>query len=300
MKAALHLTLLSTGNTTSTLFSGKHLTDNTAVLGSSQSSIEESLSASYAPFYVDCPKDIELVRPAKCLNPSEAEWVHKRKRVVHGALKDYLHRLDLKDFNVHEYVHRISKSDYENVPILGMTISGGGYRSGFTGAGAIRALDSRLPSANEQKTGGLLQSLTYLAGQSGGAWPVLGLPTHDFPTIDQMMLDWHTDIDHGSGANSTYIGSATSIFKDLSAKYKAGFPITVSDYLGRMFAYEFLPQGLHGALNVTMSGIRNQSKFLSHEMPISIVQATALEASDVEYFGLKVPYSNSTNVRFHF
>jgi lysophospholipase len=280
------------------LFWKRILIGTAAILGSSQASIEESLSASYAPFYVDCPTDIELVRRAKCLNPGEADWVQKRKRVVHGALKDYLHRLDLKDFNVHEYVHRIGTSDYENVPILGMTISGGGYRSGFTGAGAIRALDSRLPSANDQKTGGLLQSLTYLAGQSGGAWPVLGLPTHDFPTIDEMMIDWHTDIDRTSTVNSTYIGSSTSIFKDLAAKYEAGFPITVSDYLGRLFAYEFLPQGLHGALNVTMSSIRNQSNFLSHEMPISIVQATALEAGDAEYFGLKVPYSNSTNVSF--
>jgi lysophospholipase len=59
------------------------------------------------------------------------------------------------------------------VPILGLAISGGGYVSEFTGTGALRALDARLESARQQRTGDLLQSLTYMSGLSGGSFPSL-------------------------------------------------------------------------------------------------------------------------------
>ncbi len=126
--------------------------------------VEQALLQSYAPIYVDCPSDIQWVRPAKGLSDAEAEWVLGRKPVVLDALEDYLRRLGLKDFNVHEFGHRMRQSNYENVPTLGMAISGGGYRSGYTGTGAVRALDSRISGTNEEKIGGLLQSLTYLTG----------------------------------------------------------------------------------------------------------------------------------------
>ena len=131
---------------------------------SQNSSIDQALSASYAPITVDCPSNIEWVRPATGVSDAEAEWVAKRKVVVLGALKDYLERLHLEDFNIHEFAHRMKESNYEHVPTLGMAISGGGYRSGYTGTGMMRAMDSRLPAATQEKTGGLLQSLTYLAG----------------------------------------------------------------------------------------------------------------------------------------
>jgi lysophospholipase len=83
---------------------------------------------------------------------------------VFDALHDYLDRLTLEDFDLHEFAHRIKESNYQNVPTLAMAISGGGYRSGYTGTGIMRAMDSRLPAANLEKIGGLLQSLTYLTG----------------------------------------------------------------------------------------------------------------------------------------
>jgi lysophospholipase len=134
-------------------------------LGKSQnSSIDQALSLSYAPITVNCPSDVQWVRPANGVGDAEAEWVSNRKIVVLDALEDYLNRLCLEDFDVSEFLSRMKESNYEHVPTLGMAISGGGYRSGYTGTGVMRALDSRLPAANEEKTGGLLQSLTYLTG----------------------------------------------------------------------------------------------------------------------------------------
>jgi hypothetical protein len=81
----------------------------------------------------------------------------------------------------------------------------------------------------------------------------------------------------------------------MSEKYKAGFNISTSDFLGRYFSYEFLP-GARGGLDVTWSGIRNQSKFISHEMPLCMVQATAMEEDDPRYYGYQVPAVDSSFV----
>jgi lysophospholipase len=113
---------------------------------------------------VECPSDIEWVRPAQGLGDAETQWVSQRQVIVLEALGGYLDRLCLEDFDVHEFASRIKERNYKNVPTLAMAISGGGYRSGYTGTGIMRAMDSRLPGAIQEKTGGLLQSLTYLAG----------------------------------------------------------------------------------------------------------------------------------------
>ncbi len=65
------------------------------------------------------------------------------------------------------------ENDYAHVPIMAMATSGGVYASAFTGAGALRALDDLEDFANDQRTGDLLQSLTYLFGLLEISWPTL-------------------------------------------------------------------------------------------------------------------------------
>ncbi len=84
---------------------------------------------------------------------------------------------------------------------------------------------------------------------------------------------------------------------DMGQKLQAGFNISTSDFLGRNFGYELLP-GPRGGVNVTWSSLATQSKILNYQFPLSIVQANALEADDIVYFGYQVPYSNSTYVSF--
>lgn len=116
----------------------------------------------YAPQRVTCPDHIQWLRPASNgLGPSEAEWLYRRKQNVLKSLEQYLHRLNLKCFNVCDWMCRMRSTNYSNVPTIGFAVSGGGWASAFTGAGGLRALDDRLPEANAQGTGGLLQSLTY-------------------------------------------------------------------------------------------------------------------------------------------
>ena len=259
--------------------------------------MQKALAASYAPVKVDCPSDVQWIRPANGLSPDEAEWVFGRKQVVSTALAAYLDRLNLTDFDLAKYLDSLQNSNYSSVPTLGLAISGGGTASGFTGTGMVRALDDRLPAAVEQRTGGLLQSTTYFSGLSGGAFPVVGFSTNNFPTADEIIDLWKPEIARLEGVNKTTENAATpdDIFKEIAAKAKAGFDVTASDYLGLAYGYEFVT-GYKGGLNVTWSGVRNLSNFTSHEMPMPILHTSELDNGDLEYFGIKIPFLNSTVV----
>jgi hypothetical protein len=88
---------------------------------------------SYAPAHVQCPQNTQFVRPADGLSQAEAEWVQGRKQVVATALGEYLERLKIKHFDVSEYIAHLNDSNFEDVPIMGLAISGGGWASAYTG-----------------------------------------------------------------------------------------------------------------------------------------------------------------------
>ena len=259
-------------------------------------SIEEAFATSYAPVYVDCPADIEWIRPAVGLNPKEANWVQGRKPIVLAALEGYLERLALDDFSVDEYIDTLYNNNYTNVPTIAMAISGGGWASALTGVGAMRAFDDRLTAATTQGTGGLLQSLTYLAGLSGGSFPVLSSVLYDFPTIDELVANWHVQINSLEATNTTaYAADPTTLVEQIAKKYEAGFNISFPDYLGRAVAYEFIP-GANGGLNVTFSSHVNSAKFVAHQMAFPILQTGEITAGDATYFNVSEPTANSTIV----
>lgn len=254
------------------------------------------LSKSYAPIYVDCPPNINWIRSSSIgLSLDEALWVQGRKQVVLDAFSSYLERLTPDAFDVGEYTRRLKQSNYSDVPTLGLAISGGGWASAFTGTGALRALDSRLDAAVEQRTGGLLQSLTYISGLSGGGFPTVSFSTSNFPTADEIVDQWRPEIDRLSDDtnNTDYTASSSSMFADLTAKFKAGFQVSPSDYFGRAWGYEFVP-GARGGLNVTFSSIVNLSNFRDYQMPFPILQLADINKNDVEYFGFQIPSVNTT------
>ena len=146
------------------------------------------------------------------------------------------------------------ENGYVHVPIMGYSIGGGGWASAFTGIGGMRALDRRLVAAKEQKTGGLLQCLTYMARISGGSWPIISIALNDFPTVDELVKSWHVDINRENPTTDTeYAASPITLFKDLATKAKAGFNVSIADYLGRALIYELIP-GADGGLAATFSG----------------------------------------------
>lgn len=230
------------------------------------------------------------------LSHSEAQWVHSRKQVVLHAVEGYLERLNLSDFKVDKYIAQIQASNLSAIPILGFAVSGGGFASAYTGSGGMRALDSRLEAANVQRTGGLLQSLMYMSGQSGGSWPITSLATHNFPTFDQLLPLWRTYVDFIQPPNGTKdVPTTTTIIGDLKAKQRTGFNVSQPDWIGRVYGYEFLP-GPYGGVNTTFSGIADLSNFANHQMPFPILEMLSLADSDQEFYGLQVPRVNDTVV----
>jgi lysophospholipase len=160
----------------------------------------------------------------------------------------------------------------------------------------MRALDSRLDAAVEQRTGGLLQCITYMSGLSGGGFPTLSFAANNFPTADEIVQIWQPQINRfNTTVDTQYAANFTSVFEDLGAKEEAGFKVGTSDLFGRLWGYEFIP-GPEGGLNVTLSSIVNQSNFVSHQMPFPIIQSIQLTDSDEELFGLLVPPANATIV----
>lgn len=217
--------------------------------------------------------------------------------MILDAFSSYLERLNITGLNVTELKTAMQKNNSASAPVIAMAISGGGYSSSLTGTGILRAFDSRFPDAIDQRTGGLLQSMTYLVALSGGAWPPMSLATYNFPTINDMVADWHTSVDRlfNPPSNSSYAANSTSLLLDVAAKYKAGFNISVSDYEGRAFAYEFVPPP-HGGINVTLSGVQNLSNFQNYSMPMPMFQAARITDDDIEWYGLPVPYANASLV----
>ena len=77
--------------------------------------------------------------------------------------------------------HFMEKSN----PTIGIAFSGGSYRAMLSGAGAMKALDSR--SDKPSVLGGILQSANYMVGLSGGAWLVGSVASNDFISIDKIL-----------------------------------------------------------------------------------------------------------------
>lgn len=107
----------------------------------------------YAPVPATCPSS-PLVRQATGISSSESSYIAARYAKASTALAAFL-----KSTNA-----TFSPSKY---PVVGLTTSGGGYRSLLAGAGVIQGLDGR---EGKSAVSGLFQGCTYQAGLSGGAW----------------------------------------------------------------------------------------------------------------------------------
>jgi lysophospholipase len=80
-------------------------------------------------------------------------------------LEDYLKLANISNFNVTNYINKLKTDD---VPIVGLSVSGGGTQSGLGGLGVWQAFDARSAIARAARTGGLTQLFSYITGLSGG------------------------------------------------------------------------------------------------------------------------------------
>ncbi|KAF7343260.1 Lysophospholipase [Mycena venus] len=246
-------------------------------------------SASSGPTFQRCPADFQLVRRGQTISASEAQYVEqKREKVLPGAFKTYLHSVKGTGVQLPKYVEQILESKTQ-LPTVGISTSGGGYRAAIFGAGVLNALDARNSSAVKKGTGGLLQAATHLAGLSGGSWLVTSLAQANFPTIQHLVFGDGNPSDFAGWIPSFDIWTESTdpaeqaifvqeVLQEIAVKAKH-FPVSVGDAWGRALARHFtngttlatlFANTSHGA-GILFSGFVKLPIFASHEHPFPII-----------------------------
>ncbi|KAL9115330.1 MAG: hypothetical protein Q9227_000651 [Pyrenula ochraceoflavens] len=236
----------------------------------------------YTPQKADCPDTPPSVRSAHSLSQEETSWLQTRRKQTVPAMRDFLNRMNISDFDVNGYFS--SHSDDSDLPNIGIAASGGGYRALLNGAGVLAAFDDRTSnSTNTGHIGGLLQSSTYLAGLSGGSWLVGSIYMNNFSTVENLRDDtsgtiWEfgNSVLEGPDRGGIQVLDTAQYFGQLGdevqGKEDAGFETTFTDYWGRALSFQLInaPQG---GSAYTWSSIATSDQFTNGSVPFPIVVA---------------------------
>lgn len=256
----------------------------------------------YAPIKVTCDQDIELVRKADGLSSSESDWLQKRDEITKESLQSFLERAT-GNFTDNTLVSQLFGTNNDsNVPRIGIACSGGGYRAMLSGAGMLAAMDNRTEGANEHGLGGLLQSTTYLAGLSGGAWLVGSLAWNNWTSVQEIIDStpeegsiWDITTPMGLGGSDITAMNQTwsEIMSAVTSKQLEGYNVTLADYWGRGLSYGFFPSLPKGGVGLTWSSLRDSEVFKNAEMPFPI------SVADFRKPYTEITYGNTTIFEFN-
>lgn len=242
-----------------------------------------SPTGGYAPGKVACPAG-SLVRTAEGISLQEALWVAERNKVTDVNLASFLNLAGLEDFDVDAFL--ANTTDGRSIKI-GIAFSGGGYRAMTSGAGMLNALDSRATNANSKGLGGLLQSSTYLAGLSGGSWLVGTVAMNNYSSVEQLIATgeiWQledTILNFGGWNILKSIEYWVDIWTDISAKFLAGFPVSVTDLWGRALAHQFFRKNISYGSSLEYAQLQTMNAFTSHQMPFPLIVAVGRKPGSI-------------------
>ncbi|KAL2825664.1 lysophospholipase [Aspergillus pseudoustus] len=225
---------------------------------------------------------MSLVRDASGLCAHEYEFLAKRKGKADAALRKWLSKTS-------------DLFDIENIelPTIGLTTSGGGYRSMLTGAGVIQGMDERDSNGS---TSGLFQAFSYQSGLSGGGWLLSSFAGNNYPTISKLQEDlWEEALQNGlvTPENGNAPDIYKQVFADVAAKDAAGFDTTLTDPYGRLLSYQFFPGPAYGA-NLTFSSVVKLSNFTDYAVPFPIIVSLGVKT----FNGESLPGPNATIYEF--
>lgn len=236
----------------------------------------------YAPATVPCPQEKPTIRKASGLSKSETEWLAKRRPLTVDPMIDFLKRANIDGFDAEAYIKKVAPG-VDDLPNIGIAVSGGGYRALMNGAGFVAAADSRTSGATDKGgIGGLLQASTYLAGLSGGGWLVSSIYANNFSSVETLR-NGHEDSSLWRFDNSIFIGpdlpgildSArywSKVAGQVSDKDDAGFQTSITDYWGRALAWQLI-DAPEGGPSYTFSSIADDDDFSNGRAPFPILVA---------------------------
>lgn len=266
---------------------------------------------SYAPGIVDCPSYIDdeafnddthagLLRKAQGISDDESDWFKKRDEITIENLKTFLAETGLNGTD--SYIDELTSNSSARIPRIALSFSGGGYRAMLCAAGEISGLDNRTHGADEHGIP-LLDSVSYIAGLSGGSWFLSTLVYNNWTSV-QEIIDQNGKDDAIWDLEHTIIAPhGLNIFKnagywddlrdEVDAKKDAGFNTSLTDPWGRGLSYQFFPGLSDYGAAMTFSGLRDWDIFTNHEIPFPILVA------DGRTPGSPIIDSNSTVFEFN-
>lgn len=131
------------------------------------------------PYEVQCPEQPLIRQSCGKLCSEESAYLKQKASFTSQKLFDYLNGFS----NGSTFLDsRLSRSIMESPPIIGLSISGGGYRSMLTATGMIQEMNSI----------GLFDPLTYITGLSGGSWVLLDLILHGYDP-ETLLKSWNLE-----------------------------------------------------------------------------------------------------------
>ena len=222
----------------------------------------------YSPAKLPCPNTVTGIRTPHDVSPQEAAWLKKRQQNIVSPMRDFLRRMNIRDFNSGAYMDKLTAGG-DGVPTIGIAMSGGGYRALLVGAGAIAAFDERTAGSKEPgNLGGLLQSSTYVSGLSGGGWLVGSIFVNNFTSVQDILAgeaNGHTSIwNFGrpmlEGPKTRRLPGLSLydywklISEQVNGKKQAGFDSSITDYWARTLLFQMInaSQGGPGMLPIVV------------------------------------------------
>ncbi|KAJ3466614.1 hypothetical protein MRS44_004178 [Fusarium solani] len=245
----------------------------------------------YAPVYTNCPSNLRIRDPSNGLSKEESAWRQQRGKQMIPNLEDYLKLANISDFDVSSFIKKLKPT---NVPVVGLSVSGGGTQSGLGGLGIWQAYDARSDAAVAARTGGLTQLLSYITGLSGGGTVTVSLlAANNFSTTDALRKATNFSAAYASGPDGDQEAFLKEIFENTGAKAETGFPVSVGDTFGQFWG-TWLPEG---QLFSNYSDIAaNGTAFNLGDAPMPILAlAEVIPGKSPEIGKLMYPGFNKTN-----
>ncbi|KAI9611199.1 hypothetical protein KEM48_004671 [Puccinia striiformis f. sp. tritici PST-130] len=209
------------------------------------------------------------------LGDKESDYISTKTLKSVKLWEDYLRVINLTDFDIRNFTS-IAKDGQsiragEDLPNIGIAMSGGGIRALIGGAGILDALDNRNPDAVGAGTGGILQLTNYITGLSGA--------TSNFPTFTSLNQTlWRlTESSSYTGWNS--VKRYPKAIQQAKRKHKSGFPISLVEKsmdpeILTLLSFSLRNDTHHGS-KVLFSSIRNTTQYLNHQAPFPILLCTS-------------------------
>ncbi|KAI0999666.1 Lysophospholipase 1 [Podosphaera aphanis] len=243
-----------------------------------------SPSGGYAPGVVNCPSERPVIRNARDISQNEKSWLQLRRNQTIDPMISWLSRAEISGFDTTSYINQV-RNDASLLPNIGIAISGGGYRSLFTGGGFLAAADDRVDNSTSfGQIGGLLQATTYVAGVSGGSWVTGSMFINNFSSVQALrdggdrtgLWKFGNSILQSPDTDGPQILDDINYFRtiigNVRSKSEAGFATSITDYWGRALSFQ-LVNATDGGPAYTFSSITLQDNFRDGSIPFPLVVA---------------------------